>query len=544
MANPTVSESTASMKKTSCLTTEVFKSSFAAPVFKEQRDLLRFITEHKMFRTPHKLTKIFHKVGLANFKEPCELAKPLLDLKKDNFVTPLINTMMNGLVAGRDEAINFADRIQFLLDGEERDNQLAKTDDIYNLSILIRNLVPQLDTYNNAYERVVQTSEGKIVLRLHTDVVDRNGKAVFRKNESLFKVFSKLREQFIANNLTFMQLDQTLEFKHFCAENVPNKTYQVVFSSDGEEGAWDLLTMSMRGIRSCQRWSGEYPRCLIGTILSKFVGIIYITSGAQTEYSNDEKGQLATVPGIKMMRRALVRYVIDADAGSPCLIIDRMYPLQQGQDVDEESLRVFLKALTSKTSLPIYYAPHLGTKVKHFYVPYENIRNEIPERDWTYQDTPLKTDLDFKLHLLSLSSNEDVMRYINCFKNKLIAQMGEHYRRILNNSIRVDNEIARTINNLRLNSPIDKFNEQIVHAIFAGAPFQTPANVTDPQDGYRKYLMKLAIKLKDIRAARQSDINAHIDGAITRHVDHEKFTDYLFNHVVLDCIKQELKSVI
>lgn len=513
-------------------------------LFKGRKDIPPFIADHRAFKTPLKVSKIFPSIGLVNFKEPCELSKPLLDLKKENFVSALITAMVNGLAAARDEAMSFGDRIQFLLTGEERAAQLAKVDDVYNLVVLIRNLLPQIDTYNNAFEQIVQTSEGKIVLRLVSEVCDRNGKPAFRKNESLFKVFAKLREQFTANNLNFINLEQAPEFKSFCAENVPNKKYQVVFSSDGPEGAWELLTMSMRGIKSCQRWDGDYPRCLIGSVLSKFVGIIYITSGAESEFTVNMNGREITGSGLKMMRRALVRYVIDADAGTPCLIIDRMYPLQQGQDVDEESLRVFLEALKSKTSLPIHYSPQLGSKVKHFYVPYEKIREELPERDWTYQDTPLKTNLDFQLHLLTSSSNEDITRYINCFKVKLVTQMGEHFRDILTNNIRVDDEIGRTIANIRLNSSIDKFNETMSQFLFNKVQWVPPTNMADPRECYRKYLIQLALNLKDVRNSQQASINAHIDIVTSRAVNHKIFCDYLFQTVILGCIKQELKSVI
>lgn len=503
-------------------------------IFKNRKDLPTFITDHKLFRTPTKISKIFPSIGLKNFKEPCELVKPLIDLKKENFVSSLITAMLNGLIAARDEAMTVGDRIQFLLLGDDREGQLAKIDDVYNLAMLIKNLIPQIDTYNNAYERVVQTSDGKIVLRLVEEVCDKNGKPVFRKNESLFKVFSKLREQFTAHNLNFIDLEQTQEFKTFCSENVPNKKYQVVFSSDGPEGAWDILTMSMRGIKSCQRWDGDYPRCLIGSILSKFVGIIYITSGA------DYEGR-----GPKMMRRALVRYAIDADEQKPCLLIDKLYPLPAagtGADVDEEALQIFKKTLESKTSLPVLFAPQLGQKVRHFYVPFEKIRAEVSERDWTYQDTPLKTNLDFQLHVLASASNEDITRYINCFKVKLVTHMGERIRNILNNKQPVNVEIARTISNIRLNSSIDKFNDQIIKFIFDRFIVNVPKTLTDPRDYYRKYLIQLALNLKTIKQAQYANIIAHIDQCTSRSVNHQEFCDFLFD-TIKSIIAQELKTI-
>lgn len=511
-------------KKSYYLTTEIFKG---------RKEIPQFISTHPVFKTPHKINKIFPAIGLHNFKEPCEIQKPLIDLKKENFVTALVQAMLNGLTAARDEVTLFGDRIQFLMSDAERDAQVGKLDDVYNLVHLIKNLIPQIDTYNNAYERIVQTSDGKIVLRLVDEVLDRNGKAVFRKNESLFKVFAKLREQFTAYNLNFVNLEQTNEFKTFSTENVANKKYNVVFTAEGPEGAWDILTMSMRGIKSCQRWDGDYPRCLIGSVLSKYVGIIYITSG------NDHGGY-----GSKMMRRSLVRYAIDADEHKPCLLIDRMYPLQQGQDVDEETLRIFKKALESKTSLPVHFAPSLGSKVKHFYVPFEKIREEVPERDWTYQDTPLKTNLDFQLHVIASSSNEDINRYINLFRVKLVTQMGEYFRSILNNSRKVDEEIARTVSNIRLNASIDKFNESIVKMIFDRVAINAPKNSGEPREYYRKYLIQMLVSLRSIKEYQMGLLIGQIDQVTSRKVNHEAFVEFLFHKLIKEIILQELKTVI
>ncbi len=532
------------IKKTT-MTTEAYKPFImTTDLFKGKPNIPLFVLNHKVFKTPLKINKIFSSIGLKNFKEPCDLAKPLLDLKKENFVSNLITTMFNALNDARNETMAIGDRIQFLLVGEEKAAQLAKVEDVYNLMVLVKNLMPQLDTYNNAFERVIQTSEGRIALRLVEDVCGRNGKPVFRKNESLFKVFGKLREQFTANNLNFIDLERSPQAKTFNVENVPNKRYMVVFSAEGYEGAYDLLTMSMRGIKSCQRWDGDYPRCLIGSIVSKFVGIIYITSGADFEFSSScPDGDVVTGNGLKMMRRSLVRYAIDADEGKPCLIIDRMYPLQQGQDVDEETLKVFMKALQAKTSLPIHFAPTLGTKVKHFYVPFEKIREEMPERDWTYQDTPLKTSVDFDLHVLASASNEDINRYINRFRGNLVAYMGEYFRNILSNNIQAEQEITRTVSNIRLNNSIDRFNDTIAKVVFERFSFHEK-NITDPRDCYRKYLMKLALALKSIRASQEAVINAHIDAATSRSVNHKAFCDFLFQKVILGCIKQELKGII
>lgn len=521
--------------KNSVKSVKVIKKPYhlSTEVFKSKKDALPgFISDHKVFKQPIKLSKIFPSIGLKNFKEPCDLVRPPIDLKKENYITALITVMHNALIAARDEASNFGDRIQYLLLGEEQKNELAKLDEVYNLVLLVKGVIPQIETFNNSFERIVQTNpEGRIELRLVEDVLSSKGKKVFGKGSSLFSVFAKLREQFTANGLNFINLDQLNEFKTFNAENVPNKKYMVVFSSDGEDGAWDILTMSMRGIKSCQRWDGDYPRCLIGSVVSKFVGIIYITSGA------DFEGR-----GAKMMRRSIVRYAIDADAGKPCILVDKMYPAGAGEEIDKETQKIFIKTLSDKTKLPVYFAPSLGNKLRHFYIPFEKIREEIPERDWTYQDTPLKTDVDFKLRALTSAQNEDGMRYINAFKAKFVAQMGEYFRKIVNNDYPVDGETYRTIANIRLNSSFDHFNEGLSKYVFQRIP--PPKDISDPKDRYKKYLIWLALNLKGIRQTNIGNLKSFIDTSVSRTVDHVAFSDFLFFKLIKDIIFQEIKNIL
>lgn len=72
-----------------------------------------------------------------------------------------------------------------------------------------------------------------------------------------------------------------------------SKTFKIGFSSD----EWDIATMSMRGIESCQRWTGSQNLCLNGSILDPNCAIIFITKQKQTQY------------GIDMLYRAVVRYI-------------------------------------------------------------------------------------------------------------------------------------------------------------------------------------------------------------------------------------------
>lgn len=106
-----------------------------------------------------------------------------------------------------------------------------------------------------------------------------------------------------------------------CSEEITKGRYKgsrIVFSSAGNKGLWDIATMSMRGISSCQRWDYDngysHERKLVGSMLDPYCGIIYITTGTKTKL------------GEKMTKRAVVRFVIDGN--KPYLFIERVYGIR------------------------------------------------------------------------------------------------------------------------------------------------------------------------------------------------------------------------
>jgi hypothetical protein len=93
--------------------------------------------------------------------------------------------------------------------------------------------------------------------------------------------------------------------REHCKEEIEDfgKGYEVlskmdiVFSSDGFKGLWDLATMSMRGVSTCRHWKNhDHNKCLPGQITDPNLGIIYMTDGTMTEY------------GESINKRALVSY--------------------------------------------------------------------------------------------------------------------------------------------------------------------------------------------------------------------------------------------
>lgn len=129
----------------------------------------------------------------------------------------------------------------------------------------------------------------------------------------------------------------------------------VCFSSDGVEGLWDILTMSMRGVSSCKHWENTtHSKTVVSTAVNPAVGIIYLTDGTMTKY------------GPTINRRALVYYSGNeswAGAMPSRISIDRVYTKSTNTDpfvylnVDPDAVRIktifknFLKSRLSKSNL-------------------------------------------------------------------------------------------------------------------------------------------------------------------------------------------------
>ena len=122
--------------------------------------------------------------------------------------------------------------------------------------------------------------------------------------------------------------------------------WRVVFSSEGTDGAWDIATMSERGIDSCQAWDGSYRRNLIGSMIDPFVGVIYITDGVD-HYKR----------GRRMLYRAVVRYVVHRQTRRPALLIESIYSYD-GDEYDNES-----GADAARKILKQYLSKHVSRKM-------------------------------------------------------------------------------------------------------------------------------------------------------------------------------------
>jgi len=152
----------------------------------------------------------------------------------------------------------------------------------------------------------------------------------------------------------------------------------LVFSSDGVRGLWDLASMSMRGALSCMHWNNSHSTHLIGSVIDPFCGIIYLTDNKKTEY------------GRSIMKRSLVRLVQKGD--SPCLFIERPYTKTDNTDPQVynnkcvnpgEIVDVFKKYLSSKVGLEVRspWSPYLRLQM-----PYSSLFDSMPSAEQSLSD--------------------------------------------------------------------------------------------------------------------------------------------------------------
>lgn len=197
-----------------------------------------------------------------------------------------------------------------------------------------------------------------------------------RKNKSLLK-FSKQKKVFERIGLPN-------------CESAISKTHRIVFSAAGNKGLWDIATMSMRGVRSCQRWGNWHAHALVGSMMDPYCGIIYITNGNEFKF------------GEKMLQRALVRFVVHRRTGQPALMIERIYPRSEGEVYrrgpdgywryitdpkekrNKEALNFFIDFLKKKTNNKISIITHNGTG---YSIPMSNSVSRLTDDNHSYRDS-------------------------------------------------------------------------------------------------------------------------------------------------------------
>lgn len=360
-----------------------------------------------------KIKKVFPSFGIPNFKEEVN-AK--LGINPDAIAAAnlILDKMQDVVVFAYKKVFRILSGITLHADDDNANQNLKlKIDKLKNIEDLLNRFANLIDNKND----ILKENKGKLKLIVSHDFPRYDNKIILSAGESIFKAYDKIK-----NILDILSLEINIDYslpsieswsetKNFHKLNVPMSKMFVVFSGSGDKSAWDLATMSMRGISSCQSWDGRmegegavYKECLIGSILSRYVGIIYLTSGS------DFEGR-----GEKMIKRCIVRFGINTQTKKPVIIMDRMYDSYVPQ-ISE----LFENALQSKTNLNV-----INWAGKHYTVEQENPNNydrrimpnendvAVPEEEfehtWSdyHQDkVPVDSYMDTKIRDLSKKKKE------------------------------------------------------------------------------------------------------------------------------------------
>lgn len=334
--------------------------------FIKNTKLPAFLSNHEVLHRFDKIDKVFPGLGLPNSKED-------IVLDNTNFVKASALNLVYTIVAVLEEPTRLLNNYGAYF--STRKFLPEKVEEIRNYGIILGNLYRYLGLYTN-YEKMIRNDNGKLSIKLSQDIVDFNQRVVFKTDESLFKVYNKVYERLaeLKCGVRIGKLDSMEEFKRFSSDNLPSDRFQIVFSSDGVDGLWDIATMSQRGIASCQSWKGQYKNNLVGSIVDPFVGIIYLTSGAKL---NDL--------GTKMVKRCIVKFVVNAETKKPFFMIDRMYP-----EFDKEIVDKFIDYIKRHTNnkFDVEFGPSMGYKlVNQTYIPSSKVHEKLTQHTRSYRDT-------------------------------------------------------------------------------------------------------------------------------------------------------------
>lgn len=139
--------------------------------------------------------------------------------------------------------------------------------------------------------------------------------------------------------------------------NIPKDGW-IILTSSGQKAFWDIATMSMRGTKSCQRWGNENHRQkVIGTMIDPNAAIIYIETDGKTKY------------GSKMIRRSVVRLVVNKETGKKLILIERVYPHSKEGYTDKLTFELFKDFIKRKTKNKFDVVYGEGCAKTKYYIP-------------------------------------------------------------------------------------------------------------------------------------------------------------------------------
>jgi len=328
-----------------------------------------FITSHNVFRTNKEVKKVFPEIGLPNTEKEIEV-----DNKEEARASA--EALLNMIRHTLDERLRTINKYAT----KKEDMGKRRKKKLENVTKLLTDVKTEIN--KSGKNKFLIENNGRITINLPIDVADLEEKVAFKTGEGLFRVYNKLNDVLREGHfLAMTKLEDIQQFKDFSSKNVPALKYKVRFASDGSEGAWDIATMSMRGVSSCQSWGTSNSTHIVGSIVDPFTGIIYLTSGAKF---NEH--------GTKMIRRCVVRFMVDEKNKTPFIALEHMYP-----SVERGALNAFLAFLKERTGnkFEVVYLPE-SRRITGSYVPMSKVVSSLNVNDQPYRDSGVqyKTDIN------------------------------------------------------------------------------------------------------------------------------------------------------
>lgn len=327
--------------------------------FFKAKPVPKWMSSHPVFKDIKKIHKIFPGIGLPNTKE---------DYVVDNTATvvssasQLLGRLNAAFIKRKASLAKFADTHPKM--GNARKIQLTQLCETFEQLADL--------TTKSKNDFIIKNAKNRTTINIPADIkVSGIDKPYLKKGEGLFRAYGKLNTTLREHKFAGLpELERMHEFKQFSADNIPGTPFKIVFSSTGPDGLWDIITMSMRGVVSCQSWGGQYHKCLIGSVLDPFVGIIYLTSD---EKFNDY--------GSKMIKRCIVRFAIDETTRKKYIVLDNMYP-----GYDDQVANAFVSFLKSKVKdqcevVFAYNGYGYGSKLDGLYMPITEVRKKIGNKE-------------------------------------------------------------------------------------------------------------------------------------------------------------------
>jgi len=260
-----------------------------------QRWMPKWLTQHKGFEQVegNRIFKIFSKFGLSDFRETFEDPSSVEEFK--DFVISGLSDVIRQITSKPDSPeVNRLEQVAYKL---------------------LRETMGPGPWVTDKHRITTQIASEDKTFRLDAGM-------------SVIKAYNTVKVYAGAQGINMPDLESSKEFKAYSKRG----QFSVVFSTDPT----DIAAMSSRSNwGTCQTIHVEQGLggCIVGSTLSKFVGIVYITTGNQYmaepvhKNPNDLSSWKKQPRGEKMEARCLIRFAIDTRTKKPVLILDQMYPV-------------------------------------------------------------------------------------------------------------------------------------------------------------------------------------------------------------------------